>query len=123
MNMEKKEIKLTCLGEPQFFVNEKKRTVACKLYWCLSNDSRFRVETSVGIAKCTEEDVFDVEIGKKVAHAKAENKAYNRAARKLEEVGMNYLREAHCILEFLHKADFCQCHNLKCIDRITSENE
>lgn len=74
-------------GEPEFFVNEEKKTVTCKLrgglempfelfnlmnYWADSSFDEEKIVTAT--AKCCPEDTFDVDKGKRIALAKAENK-------------------------------------------------
>lgn len=87
-------------------VNEEKRTVACILtcnmqlrkhpaydnyihyQWTkrmpkVNSSGRFTVSAT---AKCNEEDVFDVEIGKRIAESRAKQKAFGIAGRVYMEI-------------------------------------
>lgn len=76
-----------CFGEPEFFVNEEKKTVTCKLRGglvmpfkmfksmkYLGNGSFDEQKIVTATAKCCPEDAFDIDKGKRIALAKAENK-------------------------------------------------
>ena len=76
----------------KFFVNEEKGTVVCVVEGTLKTPvdwgktiyiPNFYV-TERGVAKCMDGDVFDVERGKRIALAKAENKAYIAALKHLD---------------------------------------
>ena len=77
----------------QFFVNKKKGIVCCVVTaginipydWCSPVSILGRTIKGYGIAKCNADDVFDEERGKRIALAKAENDAYVKAARYLNE--------------------------------------
>jgi hypothetical protein len=77
----------------KFYVNEKKKTVTCKVECDLIPpylwDSPVNIYPKsfyiIATARCCEGDVFDVERGKRIAMAKAENKAYTRAQSYLAE--------------------------------------
>lgn len=73
--------------EPEFFVNEEKKTVTCKLrgglvlpfelfnircFWMNRSFDEEKIVTAT--AKCSPEDTFDIDKGKRIALAKAENK-------------------------------------------------
>lgn len=76
-----------CFGEPEFFINEEKKTVTCKLrgglvlpfelfnircFWMNGSFDEEKIVTAT--AKCCPEDTFDIDKGKRIALAKAENK-------------------------------------------------
>lgn len=111
----------------KFFVNEKKGTVVCMLEGVLHtptfndvyvHDTYIKV---YGIAKCANGDVFDVERGKRIALAKAENKAYLTALRYVEP----YINDIKSFLEsydlFSDKAYHTCAHNEEYISRISCE--
>lgn len=107
---------------PEFFVNEDKRTVACKVRFDVRTpkgnytdghlfnyaelaDDWFCVGTDVvGVAHCSENDVWDVNVGCKMAKARAEEKAYRlvlgsvrKSVKELEElvaVGKDFIAAA-----------------------------
>lgn len=81
-----KKIKIH-FDEPEFFINEEKKTVTCKL--CGQLDLPFELnyifnfmpdlimdewKNMTATAKCSPEDTFDIDKGKRIALAKAENK-------------------------------------------------
>lgn len=125
-------IKLSYTGEPKFFINEKKGTVTCKMSAVLNGpceiidsfiggDVSFPSSfmNSTGVARCHEGDVFDVEIGKRIALSKAENCLYNNAAIKVSEYceKLDFMRSV--CNEFAAKSFRCQAHNLDYIDSLT----
>ena len=86
--------------EPKFFVNEKKRTVVCVLPYMLQvprfsyyydlDDLRYgssvlthKCGKAIGIAKCSEDDIFSEEIGREIAGSRAEQNAYHSCHRHL----------------------------------------
>ena len=91
--LETKKVKLI-VTNTQTFVQEDKRLVVAKVLWQLvvpypvnyllrlasmgknTEMDPFIYGESVGIAKCSPEDTFDVEKGKKIAVARAESHAY-----------------------------------------------
>ena len=78
--------------------------------------------TTTGIAKCSNGDVFDIERGKRIALAKAENKAYRKASRHLFELQKHLSFLNSCIDKFLSKS-FHQCsHNDDFIQIISDTN-
>jgi hypothetical protein len=93
MGYNRNDFKISFDGKnTQFFVNEKKGTVACVLTGYM--DTPYDVDNCVdiqpiviketGIAKCADGDTFDAERGKRIALAKAENRVYMTAMRYLD---------------------------------------
>ena len=114
--------------ETKFFVNEEKKTVVCKMsaYLVIPNafanvdvwGNRFNVKA---IAKCCPGDVFNEEIGKRIARAKAESKAYKYAIEFSKGI-MTQLIEAKAMFNnFIEKGNKSIEHNTKYIDSITSD--
>lgn len=107
--------------EPVYYVNKKKRIVACSL--CGSYERNTypfeQNENVIGIARCHPNDNFDVELGKKIAHAKAENMLYNIVANeyKCDIEKLDRLRGS--LSRFLDKSKYCVQHNKEYIKRIT----
>lgn len=82
--------KIRFVYEPQFFVNEGNKIVTCKLEALLDNsimeilydDALIAFEehlSATATAKCSPNDVFDIDRGKRIAMARAENKIYRQA--------------------------------------------
>lgn len=117
----------------KYVVNEQKKTVVCVAQVSMDtpwiNDELYvqfyeepYQKTMVGVAKCSPNDEFDVELGKRIAYAKVENKAYNEAARYVLEryIGLSVIG-AKC-LDFVEKAQFCVEHNTDYIQALTDKN-
>lgn len=123
-NYDRNDFKLSFFKEnTEFYVNEKKKTVACTIVGKLNTPCEFsftnsypfeipyRMFTVTGVAKCLGNDVFDVERGKRIALAKAENKVYRKASRHLFELQKHLSFLSSGIDKFLSKS-FNQCqHN------------
>ena len=132
---ERNDFKLSFFKEDtEFYVNEKKKTVACTIVGRLNTPCEFSFHNKVpfvvpsemfattGIAKCSNGDVFDIERGKRIALAKAENKAYRKASRHLFELQKHLSFLSSCIDKFLSKS-FHQCsHNDDFIQTISDTN-
>ena len=126
-------VKLSYIGEPEYYINEKKRTVTCKLRaemlgpeeissgWISPKYISFPFETmvSTATARCHKDDKFDIERGKRVALSKAENELYSMASLKVSEVAekLDFLRTA--CNDFFKKSIRCQAHNIDYIDSLT----
>lgn len=103
----------------EFFVNEKKGTVVCILTGILDTPKDYDNSTWIpnkffkekGIAKCAEGDVFDVERGKRIALAKAENRIYLSALRYIESYIKPYEYVINAFNEFSDKAYHTCAHN------------
>ena len=131
MNYNRTNIKLSFFNnETKFFVNEEKGTVACKVYACVmtpwANGSIVglpygMIATGVGVAKCMEGDTFDVERGKRIALAKAENKAYLEALDQLVEYRNELDFFTNAINEFEDKTYHCCAHNEEFIQSLSYE--
>lgn len=95
MNYNRDNFKLSINKDrTQFFVNEKKGIVSCVISAALVTPYNWdgpvcipdKIIKTVGVAKCSSDDVFDAERGKRIALAKAENKAYLKAITYLNEL-------------------------------------
>lgn len=91
-------IKIRFFDEPEFFVNEYTKTVTCKLSAQLDslenaiapNNSKIiifedNLLSATTTAKCSPNDVFDIDRGKRIAMARAENKIYRHANSRMKE--------------------------------------
>lgn len=87
--------KIRFVFEPQFFVNEDNKTVTCKLDAVLDNcvmnilsdDALMAFDnhlSATAIAKCSPNDAFDIDRGKRIAMARAENQIYRQAHSRMQ---------------------------------------
>ena len=112
----------------EFFVNEKKGTVTCVVTaQFLVPYYSFEVPTfvnttmvkGIGTAKCSGNDTFDVDRGKRIALAKAENNCYKKATSYLADCKPHFEIMLNLINNFNKKA-VAQCeHNKEYINRIS----
>ena len=76
--------------------------------------------TSTGKATCNSGDIFNKWMGRKIANARAEAKAYKHAQalvkKQVKEVIKRYY---NMTLEFDEKADFVQRHNVEYVNEIS----
>ena len=135
------KIKLS-FKEPEFYVNEVKRTVTCVLRYGMNSTSDDRCNNLWDALCCMSDhvldeeanvlrysfmvtetavagpmDEFDVEKGKKIARAKAEAAAYAHTAKVLYKVlgeALNVLTESSA--EFITKASIVHKHNKEYIE-------
>ena len=100
-------------NEPEFYINERKRTVTCRLEgflngpqdnaaWTEEIDFPSTTLTTSSTARCHKDDNFDIERGKRIALSKAENEIYSMASN-----------------EFAAKSIRCQAHNIDYIDSLS----
>ena len=119
--------------QPSFYVNEKKGVVVCKVrgslqcpydegIWGRLSFSKPQIDgislTGTGIAKCHESDEFDVNRGKRIALARAENECYLAAIRYLNEQAYNLQFLMTAIDEFVDKGFSCCAHNDDYVDSL-----
>lgn len=112
----------------RFFVNEEKRTVACELTGALlipGNVGIFfdwpfdRDVTVTAVARCSKNDTFDVNRGKRIALAKAENKIYLQSLRLINEASKGAEDLLSARDRFTEKAYACCAHNEEYIDSVS----
>lgn len=110
----------------KFFVNEKKRTVTCTIVAELLtpfdawNTIPNTYINGVGVAKCCEEDTFDVERGKRIAMAKAENNAYKKSIKYLEPFTKELLNTIYEMGTYAEKAGEYLAHNEDYIESVSN---
>lgn len=114
--------------DQHFFVNAEKRIVVCKLIGCLTGPERDRwnypsfncaILTATGKAVCSSNDTFDVNVGKKIALAKAENAIYTKACHIIDEEIIKCNTYVEMLEPFFDKANKVIMHNLDYIEKIT----
>lgn len=125
-------------GEPTFYVNENKKTVTCvmtvrpgikgnckmehvinTIAWACLNSADYEAFkysfSTVATAKLDPQDTFDIEVGKKIARAKAESKAYDYYSCLLDRALYGRFAELldSATDEFFVKTDSVIEHNIK----------
>ena len=114
---------------PRYYVNEPKRTVVCVLDFfldvpCPTNtfflESAYHgfTDSVVGVAKCSEDDVFDEKTGKEIASSRAEQKAYDKCMRELLKQRENVNVYEKMVDNFIKLGDSVIGHNNAYIKRI-----
>lgn len=116
----------------QYVVNEDKKAVVCitEVYldtpmidsnnYSASFYNEMYRERVVGVAKCSPNDTFDVEIGKQIAYARAENKAYAIAKAYVARANADIAAMKSICDKFIDKASYCIEHNNEYIDALTN---
>lgn len=131
MNYSRDDFKVSFLKNGvQFFVNEKKRVVMCVIEGCLQSpenwdsavDIRYKNFKGRGIATCDNNDVFDVERGKRIALAVAENDVYSQAKAYLSTIMKELQFFSAKISDFKTKSDRCREHNKDYINSVHDKN-
>ena len=131
MSYSRDDFKLSFLkNKAQFFVNEKKRTVSCVVEGELQSPYNWKSSVSIGyptlkgigVATCKDGDVFDVERGKRIALAVAENDVYSQAKTYLSTVMKELQFFSRKISDFTAKSDRCREHNKDYITSIHDKN-
>ncbi len=105
-----------------FRVNEKRKVVVCICDFYLKYEGRnFPIRTihTRACARCHNDDVFNSEVGKKIARAKAEAKAYKQALFYTKLCLKPELRKVNDLIAFMNKANRCMSHNKEYIQRIS----
>ena len=127
MSYSRSDIKLKFFkDEVEFYVNKKKGVVTCKIKALLDTPFDWKKKVyldnkdivGIGIAKCLEGDIFDEERGKRIALAKAENDAYDKASNYLCEYLDEMSKLTMLIFNFIDKAGRHEAHNLDYIESI-----
>ena len=76
--------------------------------------------TATGKATCSGNDVFNKQIGRKIANARAEAKAYKHAQTLVKKQVKEVIKRYYDMtLEFDEKADFVQRHNVEYVNEIS----
>lgn len=113
-----------------FRVNKKKGIIRCTIEGYLKTPYSWNTPvtiygediTATGVARCSKDDVFDEERGKRIALAKAENKAYNIAKSYLLEKREHLAFIINAIDNFyIHSHNQC-VHNLDYIESVSYES-
>ena len=130
MGFNRSDIKISFNNEgTKFYVNEEKGTVVCSVEACLLvptdwNSCVYVPDihlTEKGIAKCAPEDTFDVERGKRIALARAENKVYLSALKHLDKSMEQIAVIVNAYGDFNDKAYRACAHNEDYIESLSYE--
>lgn len=105
--------------DPEFFVNEENRTVTCKLRGVIDMpEGTYRVWEDLATARCSPEDEFNIEKGKRIALAKAENKIFKKAQRSLQYLKNDLEYTVNLISGYEINSQSCINHNEEYIKAI-----
>lgn len=129
MAYNRNNFKIRFRPNPQYFINEKKGIVTCKMHGLLQTPVEANLWANpkvcstdvdgVGVAKCHADDAFDINVGKKIARARAENECYLAAKRYLIKERSKILSLLHEANLFIDKSYRCCAHNDDYIDSLT----
>lgn len=109
-------IKLSFDGDPQFYVNTKNKTVACKIrshinipldlrmlnvysFYKRDGSSRPYAFITVGVAKLHEGDKWNEELGKRLAEAKAKRQAYAAGFNFANSILLDAIKDLRSVVE------------------------
>ena len=130
MGFNRSDIKISFNNEgTKFYVNEKKGTVVCSVEACLLVPTDWdgcvyvpgNTFIEKGIAKCAPGDTFDVERGKRIALARAENKVYLSALKHLDKSMEQIAVIVNAYGDFNDKAYRACAHNEDYIESLSYE--
>lgn len=110
-------IKLSFDGDPQFFVNRERGTVACKIRFYINLPSELRLLsdyfifkhngeertnyfTTVGVAKLHEGETWNEELGRRLAEGKAKKQAYTAGFNLINDVLVDVVKDLRSAVEF-----------------------
>lgn len=80
----------------------------------------YAVYTVTGKATCNDDDVFDKQLGREIANARAEAKAYKQAQTLINKQVKDVIKKYYdMVLEFDEKADFIQKHDEEYVAEIS----
>lgn len=108
----------------QYFINEEKKTVSCKMFYKLKMDSDMYIvftnlfdeypsyiESVTATTHLSEGDKFDVNKGMQVAKAKAEIMAYKNARKNIKKLSDKLASVLVCTNDFENRAEGAINHN------------
>ena len=130
MGFNRSDIKISFNNEgTKFYANERKGTVVCSVEACLLVPTDWdgcvyvpgNTFIEKGIAKCAPGDTFDVERGKRIALARAENTAYVSALKPPDKFMEQIAFIVNAYEDFNDKAYHACAHNEDYIDSLSYE--
>ena len=92
---------------------------ACsKMIATMPND--YTVYTATGKATCNGDDVFNKQLGREIANARAEAKAYKQVQTLMNKQVKDVIKKYYdMVLEFDEKSDFIQKHNAEYVAELS----
>ena len=103
------------INVPSFVHDEARFTVKGYNHTAVHSYGEFNlgeVHTATGVAICGPEDNFDKRVGREIAGARAESKAYKHAEKLVKKYVKTIVDTYNdMVLAFEAKADHVQCHN------------
>lgn len=129
MKYDREDFKVSFYGEPTFYVNKETGKITCTIFAYVNTPHPTERGNNVFVpgfvvketatAKCADGDTFDINRGKRIALAKAENKVYHTATKKIEKAVENYRFIVTAFDMFDVKSYSCQAHNIDYIDTLS----
>ena len=109
-------IKLSFDGDPQFFINTRNKTIACKIRSYINLPSELRllsnyafckhdgnerpyVFTTVGVVKLHEGEEWNEELGKRLAEGKAKRQAYTAGFNYANSILFDAIKDLRSVVE------------------------
>lgn len=128
-------IKLSFDGDPQFFVNRERGTVACKIrsyinlplelrllsnYFIFKHNGRERINyfTTVGVAKLHEGEVWNEELGRRLAEGKAKKQAYTAGFNFINNVLVDVVKDLRSAVEFRASMETLREHEVEHLNEL-----
>ncbi len=112
--------------KPIYAVDEKNGVVVCTLRYnanapnnviYASKNTIYMTQSVKAVARVKDNDVFDVNVGKKVSLAKAENLAYSHVNEWAKTAFKSLCGASDAIVEFTRKANKVRAHNVEYIKK------
>lgn len=121
----RENFKLAYQGKPSYQIDEERKSVKCHLtVKIITPDSLYAnkiMDTTVisanGYSKCDDKDKFDVNVGKKIALARAESLAYHKAEVLINQCVLDAYNFIDAAEIFADKSNFVQAHNKNYVTR------
>ena len=123
-------IKLSFDGDPQFFINTKNETIACKIrshinlpseLHLLSNYAFFKHDggdrpyafTTVGVVKLHEGEEWNEELGKRLAEGKAKRQAYAAGFNYANSILLDAIKDLRSVVELRNNMKSLREHEVE----------
>ena len=117
--------------KPIYAVDEKNSVVVCTLRYkvkapaivvfasesTIHGSPRHMIQSVKAVARVKDDDVFDINVGKKVSLAKAENLAYSHVNEWAKTAFKSLCNASNAIVEFTNKTNKVRAHNVEYIKK------
>lgn len=131
-------IKLSFDGDPQFFVNTKNKTIACKIRSYINLPSELRllydyafhkhdgserpyVFTTVGVVKLHEGEQWDENLGKRLAEGKAKKQAYTAGFNYANSILLDAIKDLRSVVELRDSMKSLREHEVEHFEELLNE--